>query len=85
MIPYKTSKDYKRLKELLDEGKWIACIFSPDERNFEYKSCDFAKKLSNNTYIYDLCALNISMYLLEKKPFEYWCEKFNIEFIEPNL
>ena len=27
MIPYKTSKDYKRLKELLDKGEKITVFF----------------------------------------------------------
>lgn len=83
MIPYKTSKDYKRLKELLDEGKEVICILSTDERNPDCKSCSFAKKreISDKAGVYDFRIVKI----LGKASFEDWCEKYNIEFIEPNL
>lgn len=30
MIAYKTSRDYKRLKELLDAGNEVVCFFTHD-------------------------------------------------------
>lgn len=83
MIPYKTSKDYKRLKELLDEGKEIICILITDELNPDCKVCSFAKKkeISDKACVYDFRIVKI----LEKNSFKCYCEKYHIEFIEPNL
>lgn len=37
MIPYQTSKDYKRLKELLDEEKKIIVIIDNNIAGFAFK------------------------------------------------
>ena len=38
MIPYKTSRDYSRLKQLLDEGMGIVCF------SLKSRECALAKK-----------------------------------------
>lgn len=83
MIPYKTSKDYKRLKELLDEGYHIITFYEiliGDDTCI--KKCAFAYRdvgyyLITNFNYYDWQQAHIS--------FEKICEKYNVEFIEPNL
>jgi hypothetical protein len=81
MIPYKTSKDYKRLKELLDEGKGIVCFYENELSNgFTERACDvfFLKGK-------DLGNMTCTLYTDDNSLFEEKCIEFNIEFIEPNL
>lgn len=81
MIPYKTSKDYKRLKELLNEGKGIVCFFDQMSYvGFIDKNCDIlymkGKDPHNMSSITcDACGTH----------FEELCKAYNVEFIEPNL
>lgn len=77
MIPYKTSKDYKRLKELLDEGKEIVCFYkNPFETGIR---CTGAKTENSG---YRLCEFIHNRSETELKDI---CEIYNVEFIEPNL
>ncbi len=83
MIPYKTSKDYKRLKELLNEGKYIV-IFYEQKWNDGYitKRCEFACKCDNVYHIANSTYFNWEEGHIS---FEKLCERYNVEFIEPNL
>lgn len=86
MIPYKTSKDYERLKELLDEGKEIVIFYCPRLDDKKYVKCTLSKKIKIwNVHLYDIGSFDIYYWHLKKKPFEDWCEMYNVEFIEPNL
>lgn len=87
MIPYETNKDYRRLKELLDEGNKIIIFYYPDLNDKKYVECTLSAKIKifDNKYAYDIGAFDIYYWHLEKQPFEYWCEKYNVEFIEPNV
>lgn len=95
MIPYKTSRDYTQLKQLLDTGNEIVTFSTLpsdaekarllDEPVHRYCSLGSRTKISNNVYIYDIGHIALYSCDLKKKPFESWCEMFDIEFIEPNL
>lgn len=81
MIPYKTSKDYKRLKELLDEGKGIVVFFS----NVSYtgtikRECDIIYMKGKD--INNMLCVTYDDY---GSFFEEKCKEHNVEFIEPNL
>lgn len=78
---YKTSKDYKWLKKLLDSGKKVIVI---DERN---KAFVAYKELSEPGDNY-----NLGAFFWEDKyegkhghPLVKCCEEYGIEFIEPNV
>lgn len=81
MIPYKTSKDYKRLKELLDEGKGIVVFYS------EMSYTGIIKRECDIFYIKGKEPHNMLCVRCEdcKTSFEEKCKAYNIEFIEPNL
>lgn len=100
MIPYKTSKDYARLKQLLDEGNEIVILSTlPSDREKAHlldesipRHCFLGSrirsnrtKISDNDHIYDIGYIVLCSCHLERMPFESWCEAFDIEFIEPNL
>ena len=87
MIPYKTSKDYKRLKELLDEGKKIAVFFiHKSGYGTEHKVHRMAEKKHEESWEYAGYFIgSMTVFPFHKNPFEYYCEKYNVEFIEPNL
>lgn len=83
MIPYKTSKDYKRLKELLDEGEYIVTFYEQKwSDGYITKGCEFAYKDDYACHI-----ANSTHFAWEEDhlPFEKLCEKYNVEFIEPDL
>lgn len=95
MIPYKTSRDYTKLKQLLNDGNEIV-IFSTlpsggemarllDKPGHRYCSLGSRTKISNNVYVYDIGHLALYSCDLKKKSFESWCGIFDVEFIEPNL
>mgnify|MGYP001159030936 FL=1 len=87
MIPYKTSKDYKRLKELLDKGEKITVFFlHKSGYGTEQKIRKTAEKKYNEITHCDGYFIGpMTIFPFSQKPFEYYCEKYNIEFIEPNL
>ena len=69
MKGYKTSKDYKRLKELLDEGAEIIVL------NFPLIS--FSRKV-NDWYSFG------GQSHIESKEFLSFCREQHIRYIEPN-
>ena len=72
-LNYKTSKDYKRLKELLDKGEKVIvlqCGVSPK----------IASKIDGIKYCYTLGYLDDST----ERGFFKLCRTLAIEFIEPN-
>lgn len=85
MIPYKTSKDYKRLKELIDEGKEIICLATSCSPRF--KDVCVAKNYDN--YIYVVSSRGIEFTSFRYPATEYLFKakmrEINLEFIEPNL
>ena len=87
MIPYKTSKDYKRLKELLDKGEKITVFFiHKSGYKTEHKIRKTAKKEYNEMGHCDGYLIGpMTVFPFHKNTFEYYCEKYNVEFIEPNL
>lgn len=75
MKGYKTSKDYKRLKELLDEGHKIIVLY-PSDFSQRFPLATVAFKCKDGSY----CVAGNS------PSFEdvvHHCESNNIEFIEP--
>lgn len=85
MIPYKTSKDYKRLKELLDEGVKIVCFYDETHHGIAIKRCIWAHKVTfQKGACYHVCC-DIYDAENDKEPFFEIVEKYNVEFIEPNL
>lgn len=85
MIPYKTSKDYKRLKELLDQGKMIVCFYDEIFLGHTTKRCIWASKVKfQKGACYHVCC---DIYDVENNMEQFFeiVEKYNVEFIEPNL
>ena len=72
-LNYKTSKDYKRLKELLDKGQWVIVLHSG-------VSPHIARKIDGIKYCYTLGYLDDST----ERGFFKLCRTLEIEFIEPN-
>lgn len=85
MIPYKTSKDYKRLKELLDKGEKIAVFFSHKSGyGTVHKIHKIAEKKYDEISKFDGYFIGpMTVFPFHEKPFEYYCEKYNVEFIDP--
>ena len=76
MKGYKTSKDYKRLKELLDKGYSVICLVHD-------KDCGLASRdIGIGWYLFDF----VYSYPMEfpSSVFGRECKKNRIEFIEPN-
>lgn len=92
MIPYKTSRDYTKLKQLLNEGNEIVTFgtLPNDKEKVRFldepipRHCCLSSKTRNGP-IYDMGYLVLYSCDLKKRPFESWCEMFDVEFIEPNL
>lgn len=81
MIPYPTSRDYSRLKQLLDEGYEIVCF------SLENKDCTLAKKQTfcdGQKFAYYFGRFHIFDHDLEEATFEQLCELYDVEFIEPD-
>ena len=91
MIPYKTSRDYSRLKQLLDEGMGIVCFVAyitawraPDDPPIR----DVCKAMKTGEGDYELFSRGVgyasywSKY--HKFTFEKLMEECNVEFIEPD-
>lgn len=87
MIPYKMSRDYTKLKQLLDEGNEIVIFYNTNPNNEEHIRCSLSSriKMRDNNYAYDIGPLILCYWHFKKNPFEFWCEKFDVRFIEPNL
>lgn len=80
---YKTSKDYKRLKELLDKGFDVICFCKYGD---EYKDLCHAYndedwyRISSRCIEYNAYWKDMHRY----SSFEEMCKDSDIEFIEPN-
>ena len=96
-ICYKTSKDYKRLKELVDKGVEVVCFIIHESNSYRKDEDGY-----HNLLMKDVCycrKLIISYqfvagdkiyatYKLGMQPynsFEQMAEEFDIEFIEPTI
>lgn len=78
MKSYKTSKDYKRLKELLDKGYEVLVAYPDNSVHVAWKHSVGVYYFGNgNGYDTRLSAQ-------ERCSFERKCECIEIEFIEPN-
>ena len=77
MRGYKTSKDYKRLKELLDNGYEVVCFTTYDFRQYDREpheplmttdicSAKFVKSETNN--IYDMYIIGVRGHIF----IQYW-------------
>ena len=96
-LSYKTSRDYKRLKELLDAGYQVVCFTTYDFNEHDKGREDYQEYLTTDicyAYLYDgryyLAARGIeySAYwpdMRRYKSFEEMCEDSQVEFIEPTL
>ena len=99
MKGYKTSKDYKRLKELLDAGYSVVCFTTYDWRWLELEPHEpmmvtdvcMARLLERDSEYahYGISCrgtgfLDYWIHDTNKRSFEEECELQNIEFIEPN-
>lgn len=79
MKGYKTSTDYKRLKELLDEGYEVVIIKDSGNEDIitsAWKGLYFYR-MGNSTY-------NERLVVGGHETFEEYCKGMMIEFIEPN-
>lgn len=79
MIPYQISKDYKRLKELLDKGEKIIVVIDDFIAGFAFARED------NGRIDYILPEYSYYFYYDYRTTFENHCQKIDIGFIEPNL
>lgn len=79
MKGYKTSTDYKKLKELLDEGYEVIIIKDSGNEiiiTFAWKQLHFYH-IGNRTY-------NDGLVVGGHETFEEYCKCMMVEFIEPN-
>lgn len=82
-LNYKTSKDYKRLKELLDKGEEVICIIRSDFPSGNM--CAIARREPSfvsphaGDYVFDEFG-----FYAPAKDFIEGCIARSIEFIEPN-
>lgn len=94
-LAYETSRDYKRLKELLDAGKEVVCFTTYDffrhnrEEHEPYMTTDvcYAVKRTNGTYDFSVRGTGYGDYdpSFHKFSFEDFCEKrLDLEFIDIN-
>lgn len=97
-IDYKTSKDYKHLKELLEEGHHVVCFVTYDFNYLEKDSKDYTPLVTTDvcvaryydkskSYDFSVRGLGYGDYnpAFHKFTFEKLCESLKIEFIEPNM
>lgn len=74
-LNYKTSKDYKRLKELLDSGKKVIVICDEKYLGFGIKEDDTGDYYFGGS---------IGITYFDPDKFEGNCAQDRLEFIEPN-
>lgn len=75
MEGYKTSRDYKRFRELLDKGKKVIVLCGYDGCGIAHK--DYTNWYCVNGFYKDADASD--------EAFRKWCANHNIEFLEPEL
>lgn len=95
-LNYKTSKDYKRLKELLDKGYEVVCFTTYDFRWLEREEhepmwttdvCVARKDDDPERYYFFVRGCEFTSYwpgMRRYASFEEACEDSKIEFVEPN-
>lgn len=87
MKGYKTSKDYRRLKELLDSGMEVICLGIIEDPHMTFArvaSYHAAREDEEDGHIPEHYALpRRDVFVEEGEDFETICEYSNIEFIEP--
>lgn len=81
-LNYKTSKDYKRLKELLDNGETVIVIRRGDIWLLYRVDTRFRRDWED-VYCFSGGGLSCSPGLCNEH-FKEACEDLNLEFIEPN-
>lgn len=88
MKGYKTSKDYKHLKELLDNGYQVVCFCTYDVNKGYYVTDVCKATCYDGRYQISARGIEYGAYwpkMHRYKSFEDMCENRNIEFIEPNV
>lgn len=85
---YKTSKNYARLKELLDAGHYIVCFIRFDASDtMTFHDICLARRISSGDAGYEFSSRGISYLTYFPKyhnfTFEEICETDGVEFIEP--
>ncbi len=88
MVCYKTSKDYKRLKELLDKGYQVVCFTTYDWGDGDFvtdvcKATAYDGRYQISARGIEYCSYWAGMH--RYKSFEDACEHCQIEFIEPTI
>ena len=80
MNGYKTSRDYRRLKELLDEGREVVCFteLTPTERKYAHIA---RKQVVQGVQAYNMAGFWINRTL---DSFVRSCTIYDVEFIEPD-
>ena len=82
---YKTSKDYARLKELLDAGHYVVCFihYAPQGTEYDFQDICVANK---RKYGYEFNARGIGYLSINEAwgdKFKELCEDSGVEFVEP--
>ena len=88
MNNYKTSKDYKHLKKLLDDGYQVVCFCTYDWADGEYVTDICSATCYDGRYQISARGIEYGAYwrgMHRFKSFEDMCTQHNIEFIEPTL
>jgi hypothetical protein len=85
---YKTSKDYARLKELLDAGYYIVCFIRYDASDtMTFHDICLARRIDSGDVGYEFSSRGISYLTYFPKyhnfTFEEICKTDGVEFIEP--
>ena len=86
MKGYKTSKDYHRLKELLDNGYEVICIADYDWHDGHVSRDVCRARRDDDYYRISSRGIEYTAYwpgMRMHKSFEHACERSHIEFIEP--
>lgn len=87
-LRYKTSKDYKRLKELLDKGYTVVCFTTYDYGDGDYVTDVCKATCYDGRYQIAARGIEYTAYwptMRRYNSFEEACRESNIEFIEPNI
>lgn len=88
MKGYKTSKDYKRLKELLDNGYTVVCFTTRDFFSHVCLARLLYKGTKNEEYSFFCRGTSFINYWTHGIKYSYTLEELcaaqNIEFIEPD-
>lgn len=94
--PYKLSRDYARLKTLVDSGWLVICFvdYIYGEKRKMRDACTLYLLKSEENKLYDNYMFSVrgccygNLYPNDKtwgETFEHFCEWLNVEFIDPEL